>query len=187
MNKVELKASARVLASSDAEQDSEGMVPYGGRDRVRYLEVKLQRYLRKNPNCPEGKNLMKRVDESSKLSTAEFDKLENEIQELTRLKAKTAAAAECTADAGEDHWINQVRAVLRLARGGKGAMKMSSADQENNTVTIEMKPQMYLDPNIMMKMLIIFKREGLAMVVGSHIANLVTLTVGPEGFLEEQV
>ena len=165
MNKVELKASARVMAAE---------APYGGSDRVRSLEVKLQNFLRKNPGNSDAKSLLDSLN-SGAPTPAQMDDWEG--------KAKTI----CKADAGEDHWINQVRGVLRLARGGKGAMKMSSADQENNTVTIEMKPQMYLDPYIMMKMLIIFKREGLAMVVGSHIANMVTLTVGPEGFLEDQV
>lgn len=105
------------------------------------------------------------------------------LQAANRLKAST----EVTADADEldsRHWLLRVKSVLRLAKG-QGAMKIADSDEAHNTVTILMKPSVYLDPEIMIKLLMIFKKEGLAMVIMAH-SNLVSLRVGPEGFLESQ-
>lgn len=104
------------------------------------------------------------------------------INAATRLKASTECTAEEESD--ERHWLLRVKSVLRLAKGD-GSMKIVEADQEKNTVVIQMKPQVYLDPTIMMKLLIIFKKEELAMVLTTH-SNSIFITVGPEGFLEEQ-
>lgn len=103
----------------------------------------------------------------------------------SRIRASVVEADDHpAADADTRHWLLRVKSVLRLAKG-QGAMKIAEANEEENTVVIQMRPEVYLDPTIMLKLIMIFKKEGLAMVISAK-SNLVSILVGPEGFLEEK-